>query len=131
MITLTHLNDFTFTANDDQAHKVIIDGTSQSAPCPTDLLLMALASCCSTDVVALIKEQNGILEKLTLDTEETLRETEPRIFTAIKLNFQIQAKNIGESQIHQIIQMALSKHCHVCIMLGSSIDLSYSLKLIG
>ncbi|WP_215778878.1 OsmC family protein [Paludibacterium sp. B53371] len=124
MASVTHLQDNTFLARDRHGHAVLIDADAHGAPCPTELLVMALGACCSTDLVNGLSEAGGQVESCQLTTHETLREAEPRIYTDIELVFDIRAQGVDEALVSQVLAAALQRQCHVCLMLGGSIRLS-------
>jgi len=121
---ISHLKDNTFLARDSHGYPVLVDADANGAPCPTELLVMALGCCCSTDLVNGLTEAGATLYACELTTHETLRDASPRIYTAIELDFSIHATGVEAATVERILQDALSKYCHVCLMLGGSIQLS-------
>lgn len=124
MATITHLKNNTFLARDSHGYPVLVDADAHGAPCPTELLVMALGCCCSTDLVNGLQEAGATLHACELSTQETLREASPRIYTAIELVFDIHAEGVEAATVERILADALDKYCHVCLMLGGSIQLS-------
>lgn len=124
MPQITHLKDNTFLARDSHGYPVLVDADANGAPCPTELLVMALGCCCSTDLVNGLKEAGAVLHSCELATHETLREESPRIYTAIELDFSIRADGVEAATVERILADALGKYCHVCLMLGSAMQLS-------
>lgn len=131
MAQISHLQDFTFLARDSHGYPVLVDADANGAPCPTELLVMALGCCCSTDLVNGLNEAGATVHACELETHETLRDESPRIYTAIELDFSIQADGVEPVQIERILADALNKYCHVCLMLGGSIRLSTRFTLNG
>jgi putative redox protein len=131
MATVTHLKNNTFLARDSHGFPVLVDADANGAPCPTELLVMALGCCCSTDLVNGIVAAGAALHGCELTTHETLRDASPRIYTAIELEFDIRADGVDEATVERILADALDKYCHVCLMLGGSIKLSTSFTLRG
>jgi putative redox protein len=124
MAQVSHLKDNTFLARDSHGFPVLVDADAQGAPCPTELLVMALGCCCSTDLVNGLADAGATLHACELETHETLREASPRIYTAIELAFTIRADGIDAASVQRILDEALGKYCHVCLMLGSSMKLT-------
>lgn len=131
MATVTHLKNNTFLARDSHGFPVLVDADANGAPCPTELLVMALGCCCSTDLVNGLAAAGATLHACELTTSETLREVSPRIYTAIELAFDIRADGVDASTVERILADALDKYCHVCLMLGNSIKLSTRFTLRG
>lgn len=126
---LSHIKDNTFLARDSHGHALLIDADAHGAPCPTELLVMALGGCCSTDLVNGLAEAGATLHSCELETRETRREASPRIYTAIELAFAIRADGVDRETVERILADALQKYCHVCLMLGASIHITTSFTL--
>lgn len=123
MPSLTYLCDNTFLARDQHGHAVLIDADSHGAPCPTELLVMALGACCSTDLVNGLQAAGARLHACELQTHETRRTQSPRLYTEIELAFTLRADGVDEATVADILAQALQRQCHVCLMLGASIRL--------
>lgn len=103
-----------------------VDSESQLAPCPTEILLSALGSCSATDVALYFEENNLGLKYLNNELTYQLTETEPRLYQSVNLHFSIEAKGGSEEQINTAIQEAITKYCHVCLMLKPAISITHS-----
>jgi len=113
-------DDFTFT----------VDADSKIAPCPTEVLLSALGTCSATDVVEGIQSIGGKIKSLKNQLSYTLTKDEPQLYKSVNLHFVIDAKNITEKQIDQVVREGIRKTCHVCLMLQSAIEISYTVDFI-
>ncbi|GKW48686.1 OsmC family protein [Halomonas sp. NCCP-2165] len=106
-----------------------VDAASEKAPCPTEVLLSALGSCSATDVVLLLREQGFEVKGLENMVTFTLTESEPRLYKSANLHFTVHGCGFQESDILQAAQEAVEKHCHVCLMLSPSIDITCSAEV--
>ena len=106
-----------------------VDATSEKAPCPTEVLLSALGSCSATDVVLLLQEQGFEVKGLENTVTFALTESEPRLYKSANLHFIVSGVGFQESDILRAAQEAVGKHCHVCLMLSPTIDITYSAKI--
>jgi putative redox protein len=106
-----------------------IDSESKSAPCPTEILLSALGSCSATDVALYFEDNNLELKKLTNELTYELTDTEPRLYKSVNLHFSIEATNVSEHQVETAIKDAITKYCHVCLMLKPAMTITHSLDL--
>lgn len=98
-------------------------------PCPTEVLLSALGSCSATDVVLLLQEQGFEVKSLENTVTFALTESEPRLYKSANLHFIVSGVSFQESDILRAAQEAVEKHCHVCLMLSSTIDITYSAEV--
>lgn len=106
-----------------------VDATSKKAPCPTEVLLAALGSCSATDVVLLLKERGFEVKNLENTITFALTESEPRLYKSANLHFVVSGSGFLESDILRASQEAVKKHCHVCLMLSPSIDITCSAEV--
>ena len=61
---------------------ILVDGDTQVATSPVELLLLAAATCTASDIVIILQKQRVQLEALAIDVDGTRRDEEPRRFTA-------------------------------------------------
>ncbi|MDD1827073.1 OsmC family protein [Photobacterium sp. ZSDE20] len=108
-----------------------IDATSNTAPCPTEVLLSALGGCSATDVVLLLQEKGFEVEALENSVTHTLTDDEPRLYKTANLHFTVKAKGVSESDVLSAAQEAVAKHCHVCLMLQPTIEITCSVEVLA
>ncbi|MCF9080268.1 OsmC family protein [Vibrio parahaemolyticus] len=106
-----------------------VDATSNQAPCPTEVLLSALGSCSATDVVLLLQERGFEIKSLENQISFTLTESEPRLYKSANLHFVASGIGFVESDILQAATEAVEKHCHVCLMLAPTINITCSAEV--
>ncbi|MBE4731016.1 OsmC family protein [Vibrio parahaemolyticus] len=106
-----------------------VDATSEKAPCPTEVLLSALGSCSATDVVLLLQDQGFEVQGLENTVTFALTESEPRVYKSANLHFTVNGSGFKESDILRAAQEAVEKHCHVCLMLSPTIDITCSAEV--
>lgn len=107
-----------------------VDSKSKVAPCPTELLLSALGACSATDVVLILQEQGFIVESLENCVTHVLTESEPRLYKSANLQFTVKGDGLSHAVVLSAAEEAIAKHCHVCLMLQPSIDISCSVQVI-
>jgi putative redox protein len=113
----------------EQNFKLSVDAESETAPCPTEVLLSALGTCSATDVVLGLQEQGIEIISLRNELSYTLTEESPRLYKSVNLHFVVEGKNITEQQVSASANRAINKYCHVCLMLKPAIDITYSVEL--
>ena len=123
--------DFRFKVVTESGFEVSVDSDSRSAPCPTEILLTALGSCSATDVVAYFKDRTIELKSLTNCLTYELTESEPRLYKSVNLHFFIESEDVSEALAQAAVEDAINKYCHVCLMLKPSINITYSIEIIG
>lgn len=108
----------------------LVDAQNRQAPCPTEVLLGALGSCCATDVVMHFMERGVALHNLSNRVTYTLTEEEPRLYKSAHLHFSVAAEAVTVSEIEAAAGEALEKYCHVCLMLQPKIQITCSAEVI-
>ncbi|HJW30560.1 MAG TPA: OsmC family protein, partial [Saprospiraceae bacterium] len=95
-IHLRRVNDTVrFEATNARGHKVFIEGSrniggEDSAPSPTELLVMGQAACTAIDVVELLKKMRQPMIHLEIDSEsERAEDMVPKIINHIHLHYKI------------------------------------------
>lgn len=105
-----------------------VDATSKQAPCPTEVLLSALGSCSATDVVLILQEQGFEVTGLENNVTFSLTDSEPRLYKSANLHFVVDGSGFSEADILGAAQEAVAKHCHVCLMLSPTIEITCSVE---
>lgn len=96
---------------------------------PMELVLMALASCSSLDLVSILKKQKQDLKDFSISVEGERREEIPHIFTKIHLTFFLSG-NIDPAKAERAAELAVKKYCSVHDMLvAGGVEITYSLQI--
>lgn len=119
-----------FQASNGQGHSLSIDADSQTAQCPTEVLLSALGSCSATDVLLGIQEAGARVTRFSNHLTYELTDQEPRLYRSVNLHFIIEGSEITNAQIEEAARNALDKYCHVCLMLQPKMTLTYSYEIV-
>ena len=96
---------------------------------PSDLLLLAAASCSTWDVASILNKQREPLEGLeTTCTGEQLSES-PYCFTKIHLHYKVKGK-VKPKNVEKAIKLSEEKYCSVTNTLRGSVEItsSYSVE---
>ena len=96
---------------------------------PMEMVLMALASCSSLDLVTILKKQKQVIEDFSVDVEAERREQIPNIFTKIHMLFNLKG-DIDPAKAERAAELAVKKYCSVHDMLvAGGVEISYSLEI--
>lgn len=127
-------NAFLFETSNDEGLTVLTDaspdiGGHNKGMRPMQLVLAAVASCSSIDIVLLLKKQRQELQDLRVRVTGERRETEPRIFTRIHVHYLLEGA-LDEKKVERACRLSMEKMCSVSMMLqagGVTIDWSYEI----
>ena len=93
---------------------------------PMELVLTALASCSSMDLISILKKQRMNPETFSVDVEGKRAEgVYPAPFTDIHMTFNFTGK-LDEEKVKRAIELSVEKYCSVYEMLKHSVNITYS-----
>ena len=96
---------------------------------PMELVLMALGSCSSIDIISILRKQKQEIEDFDIELEAKRRENEiPAIFEEIHITFKMRG-NLDEEKVKRAIELSVEKYCSVYEMLKDVSKISYSYEL--
>lgn len=108
---------------------VITDGETTEGPSPMDMLLIAMAGCTGSDVVAVLRKKRLDLRELRIDVTGRRRDEHPRRYIALDLRYTVHAPGATEAAVRQAIDLSLEKYCSVTHSLAPDIPVRYELVL--
>jgi putative redox protein len=102
-----------FDASRGDGPKVRIDGDSQGAPSPFDMLLAAIATCAATDVVQIMAKQRTPLQGLHIQVEAQRVSSAPRRLASAILHFTLRGSGITPEKAARAVELSVTKYCSV------------------
>ncbi len=107
-----------FVGVDSTNHSVVLsspdDGIGMK---PSELMLVALASCTSVDVVEILGKKKLDLRGLEVEVSAEQDKEPPWAFRKIHLNYLISGSGISNKDTEQAIQLSQDKYCSVAATL--------------
>jgi putative redox protein len=111
-----------FMGIDSSKHSVILsshDEENNTGISPSELLMLALASCTSYDVVSILRKKHQQLTGLKVSVSAEQDEDPPWTFRKMFLHFEVQG-----------IELADSKYCSVAATLRGTVEITHSYTVI-
>lgn len=96
---------------------------------PSDLLLLAAASCSTWDVVSILQKQRQPLQALEVTCTGEQSPDAPHVFTSIHLHYAVHGAVSGD-KVERAIQLSMEKYCSVVITLKPTVDVSTDFEII-
>lgn len=118
-----------FDAGRDHGPKVRIDGDARAAPSPFDVLLAAIATCASTDVVTILAKQRTPVQALRVRVEAQRVEPIPRRLASAVLHFSITAPGATVEKAGRAVELAVTKYCSVRSSLIADAAVTWTIDL--
>jgi len=105
-------------------------GGHNAAMRPMQLVLSAVGSCSSIDIIMLLKKQRQELKDIKIAVTGTRRDEEPRLFTAIHVDYTL-VGDIDEKKAERACRLSMEKMCSVSLMLkAGGIEVSWEYKVV-
>ncbi len=96
---------------------------------PMEMVLMALGSCSSLDLVSILKKQRQPVEDLKVEVEAKRRDAIPSVFTSIHMTFKFKGA-LDLQKVEKAAELAVKKYCSVHDMLAAGgVDITYSVEI--
>ena len=100
-----------------------LDGTGGTGQSPPDALLNALASCAGIDLLDFLEKRRTPVESMRVEVVGTRRETPPRRFVKIELEFLLEGAGIERTHAERGVRLAFQTYCSVSASLAPDIEL--------
>jgi putative redox protein len=109
-----------------------VDGNAKVAQSPVDVLLTALATCSSIDVVGILAKRRTPVKSLEIVVVgERANDRIPRKVIRIMLTFRIAGAGIERVHAERAIELALNKYCSVRDSLDPKIRVEWRVEVNG
>jgi putative redox protein len=96
---------------------------------PMELVLMALGSCSSFDLISILKKQRQEIADVSVTVEGHRTDAVPAVFTNIHMTFHITGK-LDTEKAEKAAELAVKKYCSVHDMLAAGgVEITYSLEI--
>ncbi|HMK09330.1 MAG TPA: OsmC family protein [Anaerolineales bacterium] len=122
-----------YIGTDSSGHSVVIGAADEQGNregCkPSDLLLLALASCVCVDVVAILRKQRTPLTRLEVFAEPTNETRPPWKFSAIHLTFKMEGPGLTAERALKAVQLSEAKYCAVAASLQPQVSITLSVEV--
>ncbi|HVO58113.1 MAG TPA: OsmC family protein [Dongiaceae bacterium] len=120
-----------FVATGPSGHALAIDSdrSSNTAPGPMELLLLALGACTATDVVIILEKKRQRLEALEVVCSGRRATEPPQVWTHLELHFRLRG-DLDDAGVRHAIQLSEEKYCSVSAMLRKTAELKWSYEIL-
>lgn len=133
-ISLRWVEEKVFVGTDSNGHSIVIGRTSaENHPWdglkPSDLLLLAVASCAAYDVVEILTKQREPLYDFRVETSGDQLAEPPYSFTSIRNHCKISGP-VDPKKVEKAIQLAEDKYCSVISSLRPKVDFHSDFEIL-
>ena len=129
------LQGITFVGKTDTNHWITMDGPenfygSNAGIRPKELILISLAGCTGSDVVAILQKKKVNFTGFEINIEAEQQEEHPQVYTKIHLGYVFYGKNIQEKDVERAIELSQTKYCSVTAMLQKAVTIEHYYRIV-
>ena len=96
---------------------------------PMELVLMALGSCSSLDLVSILKKQRQEITDFSVEVSGERRVELPPVFTKIHMLIKLSG-NLNKAKVDKAAVLAIEKYCSVHDMLvAGGVEITYAIEI--
>jgi putative redox protein len=120
-----------FVATSPSGHAMAVDSdrTSNKAPGPMELVLLALGACTATDVVVVLEKKRQKLESLEVICSGERAAEPPTVWTKLEIVYRLSGQ-LDEGAVKHAIQLSEDKYCSVAAMLKKTATLTWRYEIL-
>ncbi len=113
-----------FIGVDSTNHSVVLSTPGEGIGIkPSDLLLIAVASCSAVDVVEILEKKRMTLTHLEISSSGEQDQDPPWTFRKIHMHYKIGGRNLTEKAVAQAIQLSEEKYCSVAATIRGTAEI--------
>ena len=129
--TVAWIGEEKFVATSPSGHAIAIDSdrTSNKAPGPMELVLMALGACTATDVVSILKKKRQKLESLEVICSGERAAEPPSVWVKLEILYRLRG-TLEETAVKRAIELSEEKYCSVSAMLQKTATLTWRHEIL-
>jgi putative redox protein len=128
-VDITWVGEHRYVAVDSSNHSVVLSPPNDIGMKPSEMLLVALATCSGYDVVNIIKKKRITLERMNIHVEAEQASEAPWAYQRIHLTFDVAADKLTQPQLEQAIELSMNQYCSVRATLSPEVQVTFETKL--
>jgi putative redox protein len=120
-----------FVGIDSTCHSVVLSTPDEGVGIkPSDLLLIAVASCTAVDIVDILTKKRMTLTSLEISSTGEQDPNPPWTFRKITLYFRLSGKGLTEKAVAQAIELSHEKYCSVAATVRATAEISTEFEIV-
>lgn len=125
----------TFQAETGSGHILNMDGAPEGggrnlAPRPMEVVLAGTGGCTAYDVVLILRKSGQAVSGCDVRVEATRAETDPKVFTQIRMHFIVRGKALKKNLVDHAIRLSHEKYCSASAMLGKTAEITMDAEIV-
>jgi len=124
-----------FDVETGSGHHLLLDaaehnGGQDKGPRPMEMLLVALATCASMDILAILRKKRQDITAYEVRVHGGRTEDHPRVFVEIAVEHIFSGHAIRPEAAQRAIELTEERYCGASAMLGKTATITHTFRLI-
>ncbi len=120
-----------FVGIDSTNHAVVLSTPDEGVGIkPSELLLIAVASCTAVDIVEILGKKRMPINHLEISCSGEQDQDPPWTFRKIHLHFKVGGKDLTPKAVSQAIQLSEEKYCSVAATLRATAEITTEFEIL-
>jgi len=129
--TVHWLSGKRFVGIDSTNHSVVLSSKDEGVGVkPSDMLLIALASCTAVDVVEILAKKRMPLDSMEIITTGEQDADPPWTFRKMHMKFRLSGAGLTEKAVEQALQLAEEKYCSVAATVRATAEITTEFEIM-
>jgi len=95
-----------------------------------ELVLMGTGACSAIDVVLILRKARQAIEDCVVELEAERAESEPKVFTRIRMHYVVTGKGLNPAQVERAINLSKDKYCSASAMLAKTAEITADFEIV-
>lgn len=114
-----------YVGTDSTKHSVVLSTPSEGVGIkPSELMLIAVASCSAVDVVEILNKKRMPISAMEISVSAEQDQDPPWTFRKIHMHFCLKGKSLSEQAVDQAIRLSEEKYCSVASTLRPTAEIT-------
>ncbi len=120
-----------FVGIDSTHHSVVLSTPDEGVGIkPSELLLIAVASCSAVDVVEILAKKRMTLTRLEISSTGEQDQDPPWTFRKVHLHYKVAGKGLTAKAVEQAIQLSEEKYCSVAATIRATAEITTDFEIL-
>lgn len=129
--TVRWIGEKKFVGIDSTNHSVVISTPDEGVGMkPSELLLVALASCTAVDVVEILTKRRVALTTLEISVSAEQDQDPPWTFRKIHIQYRVSGGNLSDKDISTAIELSEGKYCSVAATIRGKAEITTEYEIL-
>lgn len=121
-----------FVGVDSTQHSVVLSTPDEGVGMkPSEMLLVALASCTAVDVVEILAKKRTPLSGLEISVSAEQEKDPPWTFRKFHLHYKLSGAGLTDKAVRQAIELSEEKYCSVAATVRAAAEITWDYEIVS